>query len=82
MRKRLSISHGARAKAWCPIIQAEVSLSPSLAFSVSHSDSHLTPARHSMALLKRAALLAAHQGLRLVHFSAQRKRLVWERGCI
>jgi len=26
--------------------------------------------------------LAAGQGLTLVHFSAQRKRLLWDRGCI
>jgi C4-dicarboxylate transporter len=29
-----------------------------------------------------AVLYAQHQGLTLVHFSAQRKRCLWDRGCI
>jgi len=29
-----------------------------------------------------AVLAGVRQGLTLVHFSAQRKRLLWERGCI
>ena len=30
----------------------------------------------------RRSSLALAQGLTLVHFSAQRKRFLWERGCV